>query len=279
MGLRINTNTAALNAQYQLRANTKGVATAMERLSSGHRINRASDDAAGLASSELMKANIRGLQQIDRNTQDGISLTQIAEGSLNQIGNIISRLRELSLQAASDTVSDSDRALIGREYSQMLQEVDRIANTTVYNGTKLLTGTGGTIDFQINTRNQASVDRISFDSSEADVRTSALGIAHTDVSDKYMAQDAIGRLDEAMTAISSLRAGIGAIQSRLITTAENMTSNIENIAAANSRVRDTDIAEESSMLAKNNIMLQAATSILAQANQQPGQALALLNKG
>lgn len=279
MGLRINTNTAALNAQYQLRANNKNVATAMERLSSGHRINKSSDDAAGLAASEMMRATMRGLAQVDRNAQDGISLTQIAEGGLNQISNILSRMRELSLQAASDTVSDKDRKLIGAEYGQMLAEIDRIAKTTEYNGNKLLTGEAGKIDFQINTRNSPTVDRITFDSTEADVRTQALGISNLSVENKYSAQDAINVIDRAMTDISGLRATFGSIQSRLITTAENMSSNLENIAAAHSRIKDTDIAEESSMLAKNNLMLQSGTAILAQANQQPGQALALLTKG
>lgn len=279
MGLRINTNTVALNAQYQLRANNKNVATAMERLSSGHRINKSADDAAGLAAAEMMRATMRGLAQVDRNAQDGISLTQIAEGGLNQISNILSRMRELSLQAASDTVSDKDRKLIGAEYNQMLAEIDRIAKTTEYNGNKLLTGEAGKIDFQINTRNSPTVDRITFDSTEADVRTQALGISNLNVEDKYSAQDAINVIDRAMTDISGLRATFGSIQSRLITTAENMTSNLENIAAAHSRIKDTDIAEESSMLAKNNLMLQSGTAILAQANQQPGQALALLTKG
>lgn len=279
MGLRINTNTAALNAQYQLRANSRNTATAMERLSSGHRINKSADDAAGLAASEMMRANMRGLQQVDRNAQDGISLTQIAEGSLNQISNILSRLRELSLQASSDTVSDKDRKLIGSEYSQMLQEIDRIAITTEYNGNKLLTGESGKIDFQINTRNSPNVDRITFDSSEADVRTPALGISMISVEDKLLAQDSIARIDRALTAISGLRATFGSIQTRLTTTSENMMSNLENIAAAHSRIKDTDIAEESSVLAKNNLMLQSGTAILAQANQQPGQALALLTKG
>lgn len=279
MGLRINTNTAALNAQYQLRANNKNVATAMERLSSGHRINKSADDAAGLASAEMMRATMRGLAQVDRNAQDGISLTQIAEGGLNQISNILSRMRELSLQAASDTVSDKDRKLIGAEYGQMLAEIDRIAKTTEYNGNKLLTGEAGKIDFQINTRNSPNVDRITFDSTEADVRTQTLGVSNLNVEDKYSAQDAINVIDRAMTDISGLRATFGSIQSRLITTAENMTGNLENIAAAHSRIKDTDIAEESSVLAKNNLMLQSGIAILAQANQQPGQALSLLTKG
>ncbi|MEQ1721650.1 MAG: flagellin [Pseudobdellovibrio sp.] len=279
MGLRINTNTAGLNAQFQLRNNTKGVSNAMERLSSGNRINRSSDDAAGMAISENMRANIRNLKQADRNAQDAVSLTQVAEGSLTQIANTLVRLRELAMQAASDTVADDQRILIGREYNQMLEEIDRIASVTEYNGTKLLLGTGDRIDFQINTRNSDGVDRISFDPTQADMTTTSLGIEHSGVNDKLLAQDSLSMLDGAINNVSELRATFGSIQSRLITTTENIISNLESVSAANSRIRDADIAEESSELAKKNLMLQSGTAILAQANQQPGQALSLLNKG
>lgn len=279
MGLRVNTNTAALNTQYHLRSNNKGVSQSMERLSSGFRINKSSDDTAGLAISENMKANIRGLKQVDRNAQDGISLTQIAEGSLNQIANILVRLRELSLQSASDTVSDNDRSIINREYIQMLDEVDRIASSTEYNGTKLLSGTGEKIDFQINTKNLDDTDRVSLEPTQLDVTTASLGIEGVSIADKISAQQSIDRIDGAISNVSDLRATFGSVQSRLTMATENIMSNLENISVANSRIRDTDIAEESSELMKKNMMLQAGTSVLAQANQQPGQALSLLNRG
>lgn len=279
MGLRINTNTAALHTQFQLRNNNKSIATTMERLSSGSKINRSADDTAGLANSENTRANIRGLKQSERNAQDGISFTQIAEGGLNQISNILLRLRDMSVQSASDTVSDANRELIALEYNHLLAEVDRLANSTEYNGTKLLSGIGKKIDFQINTKNSDQADRISFDPAQADVSTTSLGIEHSGVETKIIAQKSLDMIDGAISNISELRALFGSIQGRLSTASENIVTNIENLSASNSRIKDTDVAEESSELARKNLMLQAGTSILAQANQQPGQALSLLNKG
>ena len=279
MGLRINTNTAAMHAQYQLRNNNKSMATTMERLASGSKINRSADDTAGLANSENTRANIRGLKQSERNAQDGISFTQIAEGGLNEISGILLRLRDLSIQSASDTVSDSNRELIALEYNQMLAEIDRLANSTEYNGTKLLSGIGKKIDFQINTKNSDQTDRISFDPAQADVSTTSLGIENSGAETKIVAQNSLDKIDGAIAVISELRGLFGSIQSRLGTASENILTNIENLSASNSRVKDTDVAEESSELARKNLLLQAGTSILAQANQQPGQALALLNRG
>lgn len=279
MGLRINTNTAALHSQFHLRNINSGISKTMERLSSGSRINSSGDDAAGLALSERMRADIRGLKQVDRNSQDGISLTQVAEGSLSQIANMLIRLRELGVQAASDTINDDNRKLVGLEYNQVLAEIDRISSSTEFNGTKLLDGSGSTIDFQVNTRNVPTVDRISFDPAMADMGTTSLGIETSGVDFKDQAQNSLAQVDQAMTRVGELRAAFGSIQSRLNTTSENIKNNLESYSAANSRIKDADIAEESSELAKKNIMLQAGTSVLAQANQQPGQALALLNKG
>ena len=279
MGLRVNTNTAALNSQFHLRNTQSSVQKAMARLSSGSRINSSSDDAAGLALSERMRADLRGLKQVDRNAQDGISLTQIAEGSLSQISNMLIRMRELGVQAASDTINDDNRGLVNLEYQQIKEEVERIASATEFNGTKLLNGSGSTMDFQINTRNVPTVDRISFDPAMADVGIESLGLASSTVEDKLGAQDSLAELDQAMSRVSELRASFGSIQSRLNTTTENIKNNLESLSAANSRIKDADIAEESTEMTKQNMMLQAGTAILAQANQQPGQALALLNKG
>jgi flagellin len=279
MGLRINTNTVALNAQFQLRNNTKGVSSAMEKLSSGFRINKASDDPAALAISENMRADIRNLKQADKNAQDGISLTQVADENLNQIAVTLIRLRELAIQASTDTVSEDQRGFIGLEYKQMLEAINKIATSAQYNGIKLLVGEGDRLDFQINTNNTAGVDRISIDMSQTDMTTNSLGIENSGVDNKPWALDSINRIDNAITNVIELRATLGSIQNRLMSTAENIASNLVSLSAANSRIRDTDIALESSELAKNNLILQSGTAILAQANQLPGQSLTLLNKG
>jgi len=279
MGLRVNTNTAALNSRFHLRNTNSSIEKVMQRMASGSRINGPSDDAAGLAVSEKMRGDLRGLAQVDRNAQDGISLTQVAEGSLAQISNMLIRLRELGVQAASDTINDGNRKLVNLEYQEIKNEIERIANATEFNGTRLLNGSGATMDFQINTRNIPTVDRITFDPAQADVGIVSLGLSDSEVSDKYGAQESLDMIDQAMAHVSELRASFGSIQSRLQTTTENIKNNIESLSAAKSRVTDADLAEESSELAKKNLMLQAGTSVLAQANQQPGQALALLNRG
>lgn len=279
MGLRVNTNTAALNSRFHLRNTGSSIEKVMQRMASGSRINGPSDDAAGLAVSEKMRGDLRGLKQVDRNAQDGISLTQVAEGSLSQISNMLIRLRELGVQAASDTINDGNRKLVDLEYQEIKSEIERIANATEFNGTRLLNGSGSTMDFQINTRNVPTVDRITFDPAQADVGVTSLGLNGSAVQDKYGAQESLDLIDQAMAHVSELRASFGSIQSRLQTTTENIKNNIESLSAAKSRVTDADLAEESSELAKQNIMLQAGTSVLAQANQQPGQALALLQRG
>lgn len=279
MGMRISTNIGALNAQRSM-TNTKiSLDKAMSRLSSGSRINKSSDDAAGLAISENLKAQMRGLKQASRNAQDGISLIQTAEGGLGEIGNILIRLRELSVQSASDTIGDRERALVDIEYSQMLDEIDRIASSTEFNGTKLLAGIGDTLEFQVGTRNSPELDRLAFDASAADAGTVALGINLTGAGDKLTSQQSLAAIDDAINNVSGLRASFGALQNRMSSTIDNISVNLENMASANSRIRDTDVAEESSELARQNIMLQAGTSILAQANQQPALALSLLKQG
>lgn len=279
MGLRIGTNVTALNAQKALWGTKNKMDTAMSRLSSGNRINKASDDAAGLAISENMKAQMRGLKQANRNAQDGISMIQTAEGSLGEVSNMLIRLRELGVQAASDTIGDRERGLANIEYSQLLEEIDRITGSSEFNGTPLLNGTGGLLDFQIGVKNSVDFDRISFDTALADAGTTALGLDLTNIMDKFSAQNCLSNIDNAINHVNQLRAGFGAIQNRLNSTVEGLQTNLENLSASNSRIRDADIAEESTELAKQNILLQAGTSVLSQANQQPGLALQLLNKG
>lgn len=277
MGLRINTNTASLNAQRNLSSSKFNLDRSLEKLSSGFRINRAGDDAAGLAISENLRAQLRGLKQASRNAQDGVSLIQVAEGGLNEISSILIRLRELSVQAASDTIGPVERQFLNVEYDQLVSEIDRIADGTEFNGTQLLSGTGSILDFQVGTRNDPNIDRISFDASKADANAAALGINLTSVADKASAQNALSAIDQAIVNVSAMRADFGAIQNRLQSTISNLSVSQENIASANSRIRDVDVAEETANLTKNNILLQAGTSVLAQANQSANSALSLLN--
>jgi flagellin len=276
MGLRVNTNVAAINAQRNLMGTKLHLDKSLEKLSSGYRINRAGDDAAGLAISENLKAQIRGLKQANRNAQDGISLIQVAEGGLNESSSILIRLRELGVQAASDTVGPTERQFLNVEYDQLVSEMDRIADGTEFNGTSLLNGTGAILDFQVGTRNDPSIDRISFDASKANANSAALGINLTSVADKASAQNSLGAIDQAIIHISAMRADFGALQNRLQSTVNNQNISVENLSAANSRIRDVDVAEESSELVRNNILMQAGTSVLAQANQSSQSALSLL---
>jgi flagellin len=278
MGLRINTNTASLNAQRNLMGTKLNLDKSLERLSSGYRINRAGDDAAGLAISENLRAQIRGLKQASRNASDGVSLVQVAEGSLNEISSILIRLRELAVQAASDTIGPVERQFLNVEYDQLISETDRIADGTEFNGTQLLSGTGSILDFQVGTRNDPNIDRLSFDASKADANSAALGVNLTSVADKASAQNALSAIDQAIVSVSAMRADFGAIQNRLQSTISNLAVSVENMSAANSRIRDVDVAEETAELTRNNILLNAGTSVLAQANSTAQTALSLLNK-
>ena len=278
MGLRINTNVASLNAQRNLRTSKLGLDKSLEKLSSGYRINRAGDDAAGLAISENLKAQIRGLKQASRNAQDGISLVQVAEGGLNEISSILIRLRELAVQAASDTIGPVERQFLNVEYDQLVSEVDRIADGTEFNGTTLLSGTGSILDFQVGTRNDPNIDRLSFDASKADANSASLGVNLTSVADKASAQNSLSAIDSAIVSVSAMRADFGAVQNRLQSTTNNLSVSLENMAAANSRIRDVDVAEETAEMTMNNVLLNAGTSVLAQANQTSQVALGLLNK-
>ncbi len=278
MGLRINTNTASLNSQRVLWGTKLALDKSLEKLSSGYRINRAGDDAAGLAISESLRAQIRGLKQASRNANDGISLVQVAEGAMNEVSGILIRLRELGVQAASDTVGPVERQFLNVEYDQLVSEIDRISDGTEFNGTQLLAGVGSIMDFQVGIRNNPDIDRISFDSSKADASSAALGVNLTSVADKASAQNALSAIDSAIMNVSAMRADFGALQNRLQMTVSNINNSVENMSAANSRIRDVDVAEETSEMTRNNILLQAGTSVLAQANQTANVALGLLNK-
>jgi len=276
MGLRINTNVASLNAQRNLGSTRRGMNKSLERLSSGQRINRAGDDAAGLAISENLKAQIRGLKQSERNAEDGVSLVQIAEGGLGEISNILIRLRELAVQAASDTIGPTERKFLNVEFEQLTSEVDRIANSTEFNRVPLLNGTGAVFDIQIGTRNDPISDRLTFDASSADVNVAALGLNLASVADKISSQNSLSSIDQAIISVSGIRADFGALQNRLQSTINNIQTSVENLSAANSRVRDTDVAAETAELTKQNILMQAGTSVLTQANSSTTSALALI---
>ena len=276
MGLRIGTNLASISAQRSLAGSQREIQKSYAQLSSGSRITKAADDAAGLSISENLKSHIRGYQQAQRNANDGISLVQTAEGGLAEISNILTRFRELGVQAASDSIGDQERGFINKEVQQLKSEADRIAKSTRFGKTQLLDGTGGRFDFQIDVNNDDFEDRIGFNSGEQNATADSLNISSLDFSTKGGARAALDTLDTAQTQVNGYRANLGAIQNRLISTGDNIGVAVENLSAANSRIRDTDIASSSGELAKNNVLLNASTAILAQANQAPGVALKLL---
>jgi flagellin len=278
MGLRINTNTQSLAAQRNLGINNGAQKASLEKLASGSRINRAADDAAGLAISEKMRASIRSLRQGTRNANDGIGMIQTAEGAMNEVGNILTRFRELSIQAASDTVGQEERGFIDKEVQQLKQEVDRISRSTEYNGTKLLSGGegGGALEFQIGTKNDAQNDRFQFDLAEANVSAERLGVAGVSTATKEDAQNNLAAVDGAIRTLSESRSSMGALQNRLQSSINNSMIYEENLSGANSRIRDVDMASETAELTKQNILSQAGTSVLSQANQNSMMALKLI---
>ncbi len=275
MGLRINTNIGAMSANRALAKTQEGQAKSYERLASGERITQAGDDAAGLSISENLRSQIRSMGQAERNANDGISFTQVAEGGLTEIGNIMVRLRELAIQAGSDTVGDKERGFINKEAQSLMQEVDRIANVTNFNGTPLLNGDGKNLQFQVGIHAGKS-DVINFDAHAHDVRASSLGVDSLNFSNIDDARDAIDKVDKAMNQVLGARADLGAMQNKLHSTVNNLGVAKQNLSEARSRIADTDIATETSELVTKNILSQAGVSVLAQANSQPTQALKLL---
>lgn len=276
MGMRVSTNISAINAQRNLAGAQRVMGKSMGQLASGSRINIAADDAAGLAISERLKSQIRSSRQANRNANDGISMIQTAEGGLNEIGNMVTRLRELGIQSASDTVSNTERAFINKEVEQLKSEIDRIAQTTKWGTTNLLDGTTPKFDFQVGIFNSELQDRISFDSSENVATLSALSMSGLDYTTKEGSQEALSILDTAQNTINGYRSNLGALQNRLTSTIDNLAVQEENLSAANSRVRDTDVAMASSEMVRNQILLQAGTATLSQANQTNQMALKLI---
>ncbi|MCA9503150.1 MAG: flagellin [Myxococcota bacterium] len=272
MGLRVNSNTASINAQRNLSNTTNSLQRSLQRLSSGLRITRASDDAAGLAISENFRADVRSLTQAQRNANDGISLLQIAEGALNEVSGLLIRQRELAIQAANGTLGQEERDTINNEVQDLIAEIDRISSVTQFNGTQVLNTTAATT-FQIGVDNSAN-DRISV--SGVSAAAAAIGVGSVTVSTVTNARSALSAIDSAISTVASLRASFGTVQNRLESAIRSIAVAVENTAAAESRIRDVDFASETAELTRNQVLQQAGISVLAQANVSTQSALQLL---
>lgn len=276
MGMRISTNVVSINAQRTLTSSQNEIGKSMAQLSSGSRITKAADDAAGLGISEMLKSQIRSYSQASRNANDAISMVQVAEGGLGEISNILTRVRELGIQAASDTLGDKERSFVNLEVTQLKEEVQRIAKTTRFGDTNLLDGTGSKFEIQVGINNDDFEDRISFDASALNASVDELGIAGVDFTSKSGAQEALKVVDDAQQMVASFRANVGALQNRYQSTVANLGVQHENLSAANSRIRDADIAVSTAEMSRNQVLLNASTSVLSQANQIPSLALKLI---
>ena len=265
-----------MTSQRQLQKQNTDLTKSLEQLASGSRIVRAGDDAAGLAISDKLKAEIRGNNQAERNASDGISVIQTAEGGLNEVSNILIRLKELSVQSASDTLGVNERKFTDLEFQSLKSEIDRIANSTQFNGKGLLKGEGEALEFQVGTRNDPGLDRMSFNPQDTNATTNALGIVSANVDTKEAAQNNLEVIDTALNRINSNRASLGALQNRLTSTVANIQIKNENLSEANSRIRDADVAKLTADLTKSNILTTAGTSVLAQANNVSNHALKLI---
>ena len=292
MGLRIKTNVASLNSQRRLAETTNSMQKDMEKLSSGYRINRSADDAAGLAISETMSAQIRSLDQAKRNANDGISMIQVAEGGMVEISNMLVRMRELATQAASDTIGNKERSFANKEYNELVEEVDRVINTTEFNGLKLLQGEDGVgaseLVFHVGSGDGTAenTDTISLDVENIKINaTDTLGLEsgaqigpeESDGDfDRADAAEKLNVLDEAISSVAGNRATLGAKQSRLTTSINSLGVQIENLSSSRSRIRDVDFAAQTAQFSQNRILAQAGTSVLAQAGALPELAMGLL---
>ena len=267
--MRINTNLNAMIATNQMSKNTALAGSSMEKLSTGLRITKAGDDAAGLAVSEKMRAQIRGMEQAERNVQDGISMVQTAEGALEEAGNIAQRMRELGVQAGNDTLSDEDRTKVKEELKQLQDEMKKISEETKFNGKQLLNAAG---TFTI----QAGANSETRTITTADLSSIANGLSTITISSSSQAQSFVENVDKALTSINDARSALGAMQNRLEYTANNLTTSTENLTAAESRIRDVDVAKEMVTLSKLNILNQASQAMVSQAKQQPESVSQLL---
>lgn len=276
MALIINTNKLALTAQRHLGLTENRLHKTIERLATGSRIVNASDDPAGLAISDGMNATVRSLGQAMRNAQDAISLIQVFEGGTHEINNMLVRLRELAMQAASDTMGPKERAMLDHEVQELTSEITRVARTTTYMDRELLAGERIRLEFQVGVGNDPAKDRIIFDPGNTDLRAESLNVGDMSVKEKADAQQSLPTIDKALTRLNEMRAKIGSSQNRLQTTFNSQGIYRENLMQAMSRIRDADMAVETTSLAKESILRQAGVAVLLQANQTPELALRLM---
>lgn len=274
--MRINTNVPSIQGANNLNRVSRETEESYAKLSSGQRITKAADDAAGLAISEKLKAEIRSSHQAGRNANDGISLVQIAEGGLSESSSILTRMRELAMQSANDTLTDSDRSNAEMEYQSLKLELDRISRATEFNGRKILDGSGPKLDFQVGVGSHSTDDIISLNAKNINSGSNALGISGVTVSSKTSAQDSLSKLDSAINKINLQRSQLGSVQNRLNTSANNLSIYTENMSSANSRIRDVDYADETAKQARNSIIASAGTAVQVQANSLGQPALKLL---
>jgi flagellin len=274
MGLRVNTNSASINAQRNLSSVTDKLSTSFRRLSTGLRISSAADDAAGLAISERLRSQVRSLDQAKRNANDGISLVQTAEGALNEVSSILVRLRELAIQSSNGSVSGQDKDTLNEEFQSLVGEVNRISRSTEFSGIKLLDGASTSVTFQVGFGTTADIDTISVALSPA--LSTSLQLDSLDIGSSGVTTTAITNIDSAINTVSGLRGSLGAVQNRLNSTINNLAITVENLSSAESRIRDVDVAYETSQLTRNSILQQASISVLSQANMLPQSALRLI---
>ena len=274
MGLRVNTNSASINAQRNLSNVSEKLAGNFRRLSTGLRISTAADDAAGLAISERLRSQVRSLEQAKRNANDGISFVQTAEGALNEVSSILTRLRELAIQSSNGSVSNQDKETLDEEFQSLVGEINRIGRSTEFNGVKLLDGSSTSVTFQVGFGTAAGIDTLSVSLSAS--LSTTLALNSLDIGSGGVTTTAITNIDAAINTVSSLRGTLGAIQNRLGSTINNLAIQTENLSAAESRIRDVDVAYETAQLTRNSILQQASISVLSQANALPQSALRLL---
>lgn len=276
MSFRVNTNVPALQTQNSLSRTNRDIEESSAKLSSGQRITKAADDAAGLAISEKLKAHIRSGRMANRNANDGISLVQVAEGGLNEASSILTRMRELAMQSSTDTLDDSDRMNSGYEFDALKSELERLSQVTEFNGRKLLNGSAGRLTFQVGLGDNSLDDHISIEPGNLSASVDSLGIAHESIRSKYSAQASLAKLDRAISQIAGHRSQLGSVQNRLVSSTNNLGIYTQNMDATNSRIRDTDFAEETAKQAKNSILLDAGSAVMAQAQTSGKGALKLL---
>jgi flagellin len=277
VGIRLSTNTASLGVQREIGQVREQRNRSFEKISSGSRITRAADDAAGLSISEKLKAGIRSMQMASRNSNDGISVLQTAEGAINEAQNILIRLKELSIQAGSDVLGEAERSFTNQEFQHLKKEIYNLAHTTKFNGTPLLNGMGETMEFQVGIDGSKAYDRVFYSPNDTNITPASLGIAGAHISDKESAVANLGQIDKAMDRLSMFRSYLGGMQATLSSNVQNMDNHRIHTATTNSRLRDTDMAYESAKQIQNEVIMNGSGAVLAQANNLPKQALKLLD--